>query len=159
MSGRQNITTFQLPPAKGSELKPHPYLLCSDWKQMEKRSHAGIQKTKNPKPNKTPPKQTTTTKNPLNVSQGFSEGKILHFKNWAQMPACGLFGPLLTFPKFDSVRGFLRNLGVQNQGLVQVHPDQVPPMCFMLTVRAWITLLCNNPAVRMWLKLISISYI
>lgn len=62
--------------------------------------------------------------------------KVKFFKNWAWTPARGPFGPLQTFPKFDSAHGFLRNSAVQNQGLVQVHPDQVPPTCFILTAHA-----------------------
>lgn len=93
-------------------------------------------KKQNKKISKHKPKNQTTKKNPLNVSRGFSEGKILHFKNWAWTSARGPFAPLQTFPKVDSARGFLRNSGVQNQGLVQVHPDQVPPWSFLPTARA-----------------------
>jgi len=129
VSGKQNITAFQLPPAEGSELKTHPNLQCSGWKPMEKSSHARILKKKQNS-------QKTNNKNPLNVSQGFSECKTLQFKNWTRTPAQGPFGPLQTFPPFDSARGFLRSSGDQNQVLVQVRPDQVPPTCFILTARA-----------------------
>lgn len=41
-TGRQNITPFQLPPAKRRALKIHLYLLCRGWKLLEKSSHVGI---------------------------------------------------------------------------------------------------------------------
>lgn len=109
MRGRQNITTSQWPPAKGSELKP--IYICSAmagkrWRKAES-SHAAILRRTH---KKSPKHKKQTTKTPLNVSQGFSEGKI-HLKNWAWTPAQGPFGPLQTFPKSDSARGFHRTWG------------------------------------------------
>lgn len=88
---------FQLPPAKGSELKTHPYLLCNGWKQMEKSSHAGISQSKN--------------ENTERFHRDSPKVKIFSSRT-GPGPQLGIhLAHLQTFPKFDSARAFLRKLG------------------------------------------------
>lgn len=113
-----------------------------------------FQKTTKNSPNITPKPKQQQKETPQNVSQGFSEGKICHVKNWAWTQAWDLFGPFQAFPKADPVHGFPRTQGFRARvwvwlSLPRCHP-RVPP---------WLHVLCNNPTVQTWLQFSSISYV